>query len=474
MKPNFPEEPQLAECDDEMLFLAAGRRVADAVNVQKPEVMKRVLGEIGKWPVYGVFVSLKRDGKLRSCCGVLGPAIPLHEAVDRAAERAAKDDPRFPPIAADELDRLDMEVWLLWGVAPIEAQGDQRAEAVSIGKHGVIISQGQNRGLLLPSVAIEHEWDAREFLEQVCRKAGLPMDAWKDDSSEVMTFDGRAIRGPLRVEEKTAVEIRPAAVAGMFYPGDPQQLESELGELFPQPPQAGEWPGVMVPHAGWTYSGRLAAATLSRVTMPQVAVVLCPKHRGQGAAWSVAPHDVWELPMANLQSDRPLAMRLAEGIDGLQADGEAHAGEHAIEVLLPMLGYLAPEIRVVGISIGAAPLDQLLNFGDQLAEVLEGLPERPLLVISSDLNHFADEQTTRQLDQLALDAMESLDPTLLYETVRENRISMCGISAAVIVMQALRRWGVLERAELVGHTTSAEASGDTQRVVGYGGMLLGR
>jgi len=484
MGPRFPEEPQLTEQDDALVFRSAGRRVEAAVNSQTPEVMKRALGEMGDKPVYGVFVSLKREGQLRSCCGVLGPTIPLYEAVDRAAERAAKDDPRFPPISADELDRLNMEVWLLWGVAPIEEKGEGRVDAVLVGKHGLIISQGHNRGLLLPSVAIEHNWDARQFLAQTCRKAGLPIDAWKDDATEVMTFDGRAIRGALREdaadEEPVEAEqesdcdaVRPAAVAGAFYPGSPMHLEAELNVLFPEPPKPQPWPAVMVPHAGWMYSGRLAAATLARVKMTETVVVLCPKHRAEGPDWSVAPHDVWELPGGNLHSDRELAMRLADGIDGLRASAAAHAEEHAIEVLLPMLARLSPGIRVVGISIGMSRIDELLRFGSQMAQVLDGLPSRPLLIISSDLNHFADEQTTRRLDQLALAAMESLDPALFHETVRSNRISMCGAAAAAIVMRTLKEWGVLKRTELVGHTTSAEVSGDTGRVVGYAGMLLG-
>ena len=130
--------------------------------------------------------------------------------------------------------------------------------------------------------------------------------------------------------------------------------------------------------------------------------------------------------------------------------------------------------RAVGITIGGGgELSSLLRFGQQMAEVLGAMSQRPLLVISSDMNHFAAETETRRLDRLALDAMETLDPARLYETVRKHRISMCGVSPAVIVMETLRQWGRLGRCQLVGYTTSAEASGDTSRVVGYAGVLLG-
>ena len=115
-------------------------------------------------PVYGAFVSLKREGHLRSCCGYLSPTATLAEAVSHAADRAAKDDPRFPPIAAEELDSLDMEVWLLWGPEEVAARGEDRVREVTIGVHGLQISRGSNRGLLLPGVAVEHHFDARTFL----------------------------------------------------------------------------------------------------------------------------------------------------------------------------------------------------------------------------------------------------------------------------------------------------------------------
>jgi AmmeMemoRadiSam system protein B len=107
-----------------------------------------------------------------------------------------------------------------------------------------------------------------------------------------------------------------------------------------------------------------------------------------------------------------------------------------------------------------------------MAGLLADMPERPLLVVSTDMNHYADEETTRRVDRMALDALETLDPAKLFNTVRRNRISMCGIVPAVLVMETLKRLDGLNRIESVGYATSAEASGDTSRVVGYAGVLL--
>ena len=167
--------------------------------------------------MFGAFVSLKRSGQLRSCCGFLGETVSLALALDHAAVRAAREDPRFPPISPAELEYLDMEVWLLWGVEPISAKGEDRVQAVVIGKHGLQIARGPARGLLLPSVAVDHKLDAAGFLRQVCLKAGLPVDAWKSNDTMLLTFEGYAIHGKLNI----AAASEAAAVA----PGGPSEAE---------------------------------------------------------------------------------------------------------------------------------------------------------------------------------------------------------------------------------------------------------
>lgn len=474
-----PGRPPLSVEQEELVFRAAGRRVAATVKSEIPEPMDAMLADAAGAPVYGAFVSLKRGGQLRSCCGFLGRSIPLSEALDNAAVRAAKDDPRFPPISPTELEQLDMEVWLLWGLQPVSARGKDRIKAITIGKHGLQIARGAARGLLLPGVAVEHNLDAKGFLKQVCLKAGLPPNAWKEDDTTLMTFEGYAIRGRLPAGSNPGEtklggpDLRPPSVAGTFYPATAREVDRALDELFLEEPRPESWPAVMVPHAGWVYSGRLAAKVFSRVKIPGQVIILCPNHRPGGAEWAVAPHGTWCLPGRRVESDPDLARQLAETVSGLELDGAAHREEHAVEVQLPLLARLAPHARVVGITVGGGELSGLLRFAEQMAGLLREMSPRPLLVISSDMNHFADETETRRLDRLALDAMETLDPARLYETVRRHRISMCGMSPAVIVMETLRQLGQLNRCQLVGYTTSAESSGDTSRVVGYAGMLLG-
>ena len=122
----------------------------------------------------GAFVTLHKDGDLRGCIGHIEPNEPLGKVVPRCAVAAASTDPRFPPITADELKRIDIEISLLGPLERIHGPGE-----IIVGRHGLVVEQGWQRGLLLPQVATEWKWDAQQFLAQTCRKAGLANDAWK-------------------------------------------------------------------------------------------------------------------------------------------------------------------------------------------------------------------------------------------------------------------------------------------------------
>ena len=142
-----------------------------------------------------------------------------------------------------------------------------------------------------------------------------------------------------------------------------------------------------------------------------------------------------------------------------------------------MIARFAPAAKVVGAVIGRATLDELTAAAANFAEFLQNEEKSgrnaPLLLISSDMNHFSNDETTRRLDALALDALESLDPSRLLETVRREKISMCGVLPAFFVLTALAKIGKLGKAVKVGYATSGDSSGDRERVVGYAGYLFG-
>ncbi|WFN35159.1 TIGR00296 family protein [Methanogenium sp. S4BF] len=139
----------------------------------------------------GVFVTLTLNGQLRGCIGYPRPVLSLAEAIPGAALSAALEDPRFPPVRADELPEISIEVTVLTPPVLISSPPASRPEAVIVGKHGLIIAGYGRSGLLLPQVPVEYHWDARTFLDQVCVKAGLPPGTWRSNDTELYTFEGQ-------------------------------------------------------------------------------------------------------------------------------------------------------------------------------------------------------------------------------------------------------------------------------------------
>jgi len=207
--------------------------------------------------------------------------------------------------------------------------------------------------------------------------------------------------------------------------------------------------------------------------MPSSVIVLGPKHTSHGVEWAVAPYQRWTIPGAQIDADPGIAQEIVKAIPGFALDAAAHAQEHAVEVELPFLAQLAPQTRIVAVALGQATFDECRKIAAGLAGVIGHLPEPPLLLISTDMNHFASDAATRRLDEMALACLERLDPRGLFDVCRANHISMCGLIPAVIALETLRLLGKLKRAERVAYGTSADVNGETGRVVGYAGMLFG-
>lgn len=661
------QRPKLTDEQRALIHQAACEVIAASILKRNSRVADVTLGGAADKTVMGAFVTLKRQGRLRACCGALGRPMPLASALQQAAIRTATEDGRLPTISPTELPHLDVDVSLLYGFENIKAQGQDRVGAVEVGRHGLQIRHGNNAGLLLPNVATEQGYNAEEFLQQLCRKAGLSPTAWRDAEAEIQTFETCCIAGdfhpasiadarpappllsaselrtlanqcgtnlgalaqgatpsyyvpgvsdgtvnvvaltlkpvgssnafhfartsmrpgmPLQstcyslsetaanaiksgqlrlpngsltvglsilqdpamhgsvaapdlrgldptqrclmvVEgnksawvfdsSKSAAELlrevqaqanvfnpeaaslfsfavqstesaisisnapraaagqdlRPAAVAGRFYPADAAELSKMIdGFLGNMDGKKKKVPAVMVPHAGLMYSGRIAGEVFSQIHIPDTVIIVGPKHTRLGVEWAVAPHRAWSIPGAELQSDPELAKALCAAIPGLQLDAAAHQAEHGIEVELPFIAKLNPRAKVVGITIGGGDWDRCRAFATGLAKVLSNRQGETLLVISSDMNHYAADEENRRLDEVAMTALEGLDAENVLQTVVGHGISMCGVLPAVMIMEAVKQTAGLKKATRVDYATSADVSGDKSRVVGYCGMLF--
>lgn len=265
--------------------------------------------------------------------------------------------------------------------------------------------------------------------------------------------------------------IRTPVVAGQFYPGDPGVLRQEVNTLLGPARERSKALGVMVPHAGYIYSGAIAGQTLAGVMMTETLLCLGPNHHGRGHRAAVYPYGGWRTPLGEVAIAEELAGELLTSVPGLGADVQAHLPEHSLEVLLPLVQVRAPQARIVPICLAQAPVELLLELGTGIGQVLQRQEQPVLMLCSSDMNHFEPGEVSRKKDQHAIDAILALDPEGLYRTVLRHRISMCGVVPAVVMLAAARVLGARE-ALLVDYANSGAVTGDQSSVVGYAGVVI--
>ena len=266
--------------------------------------------------------------------------------------------------------------------------------------------------------------------------------------------------------------IRPPAVAGTFYPEDRETLEESLRGMTAPSGERVHAHGIVVPHAGYVYSGHIAGSVYSRLQLPDRFIILCPNHTGLGRPLAVMSTGEWETPIGNVAVDEELATRLIELDPDLEEDTRAHTSEHALEVQLPFLQFLTEsEIQFVPITVGTSDLGALERLGESMAQVIDAHSEEILIIASSDMNHYEADAPTRIKDRRAIDRVLELDAKGLYNVVLSEGISMCGFGPATSMLVAANRMGA-SNAELVRYATSGDIFGDRERVVGYAGIIV--
>ncbi len=265
--------------------------------------------------------------------------------------------------------------------------------------------------------------------------------------------------------------IRPAAVAGRFYPAEPALLARQIDECVFAAPEKIRARGCMAPHAGYMYSGHVAGAVYGALELPARFILLGPRHYPRGERLAILSEGAWETPLGEAKIDAALAGELKEAFPMLREDSVAHAAEHSLEVQLPFLQRLVPNFTFAPIVIGTDRFEALETLGKAVARVVRGQKGAVLIVASSDMNHRESDAITRVKDRKAIDAILALDARGLYETVRRESISMCGYGPAVAMITAARELGSTN-AELLRYATSADVNGDRDDVVGYAGIVV--
>jgi len=271
-----------------------------------------------------------------------------------------------------------------------------------------------------------------------------------------------------------AQAVRSPAVAGRFYPAQAEALAREVDEHLvssPRPEKAEKALGCVVPHAGYMYSGHVAGAVYARLPARSSCIVLGPNHAGRGAPLATMASGEWLTPLGAVPIDTELARAVRHLCHLVMEDAAAHAHEHSLEVQLPFLQRAFGTFSFLPIAIGTGAYAALESLGHALARVVREASQAPLLIASSDMNHYEPDDVTRVKDRKAIDKILALDPQGLFQVVRREDISMCGYAPTVAMLTAAKDLGGRE-AQLVKYDTSATSSGDTSAVVGYAGIIV--
>jgi hypothetical protein len=272
--------------------------------------------------------------------------------------------------------------------------------------------------------------------------------------------------------------IRNPAVAGPFYSASAATLEAEVASYLDSSAQPAPVIAAISPHAGLMYSGPVAGSVYSRVAVPATVILIGPNHTGIGPPVSVYPEGTWQMPGGEVSVDRDLAEKILARCPHAEADISAHWREHCLEVQLPFLQHRRRHVRIVPIVLGIRDPALCRTIGECLAAIIAQSAGpaataggQPLLVASTDMNHYESDAITRDKDRHAIEAITRLDPDGLDAAVTTHCISMCGIAPTLAVLHAARALGATG-ATLVRYATSGDRNGDRTRVVGYAGFTI--
>ncbi|MFH1378027.1 MAG: AmmeMemoRadiSam system protein B [Planctomycetota bacterium] len=267
---------------------------------------------------------------------------------------------------------------------------------------------------------------------------------------------------------------RSAVVAGAFYPERPDELRALVKSFIEPSAPKTKALGVLVPHAGYIYSGGCAGKTYSRVAIPSSALVFGVNHRALGAPpVSIWDRGSWDTPLGTVAIDELFSRQLVQRLPLVAPDRMAHTAEHSLEVQLPFLQVLKPGIRLIALSVRDISWDIIETVAAGIASLISGLPaaERPLLIASGDMSHQVSADEAKRLDQYALDAMLELDAQAFYESRFRYQIPMCAYASGALMLETAKNLGAT-KATLVEWTHSGVRTRDNGSVVSYAGVIV--
>ena len=276
-----------------------------------------------------------------------------------------------------------------------------------------------------------------------------------------------------------SLKVRHPAVAGSWYSGTSAGLRAQIEECFTHKFGPGKLPrvveegprnlvGLVCPHAGYMYSGPVAAHAyyeLAKDGKPDVIVIFSPNHTGRGSALAVMNEGVWRTPLGDVEIDAQTANQILRESRIIDVDDRAHAYEHSIELQLPFLQHLyGSAFKFVPICFLMQDLRSSREVGQAVAKALSG--KNSLVIASTDMTHYEPQERAEKKDKMAINAAIKMDEEQYYSAVESYGISTCGYGPTIAAIVASKALGA-KKAKLLSYKTSGDITGDFSAVVGY-------
>lgn len=263
--------------------------------------------------------------------------------------------------------------------------------------------------------------------------------------------------------------VREPSQAGVFYPYEPDKLRKEVEKYMIASIEKDDILGIVSPHAGYIYSGKVAGEVYSRIKSQPNFVIIGPNHTGRGKSSSITTEGEWIMPTGKVKINSPLAKKILSLSKFLEEDEEAHSYEHSLEVQLPFIQHLNPLAQIVPICMQDYGISVCWDIANAIAD--STAKERTIIVASSDMTHYEFQKIAEQKDKLAIECILNFDPEGLLKIVIEKNISMCGAGPVATMIYACKKLGAKE-CRLISYQTSGDVSKDYRAVVGYAGIIV--
>lgn len=276
------------------------------------------------------------------------------------------------------------------------------------------------------------------------------------------------------------MQIRTPAVAGMFYPGQKNELESVIDECFLHEYGPGKKPpsntkekvfGVICPHAGYMYSGPVAANSYYLISSyhPELVIILGPNHWGIGCNVAAMKDGAWQTPLGQVAVDSDAVANLSKISDIVELDFFSHTKDHSLEVQVPMLQKIYPRFKILPIILIDQSYEMVKELGPAVAKIAQ--TKKTMIVGSSDFTHYEPNDYAHKQDEALIEPILRLDLDGFYEVLQQKNVSACGYGAMATTMVACKELGAT-KGRLLRYATSGDVTGEKSSVVGYASICF--